>query len=313
MSDTDTCPFCNSNACDYHFKKDGRLLKCTQCGITFLEKKLWATEEEPNYYKNAQNYISAMHDPFRVKISRDRALSLIARICHYFQNKHETKWLDVGANNGLLVEELLNASYNAEGLELNESLVALAQSRKLPVRQCDITNLSRTRPSEYDVISAVDVFEHLPQPIKFLESMKNLIKNNGLLVLEIPNIESFLARHHKMQWRYVDREHLHYFSQKTLRNLLMKYGFTIERVYTTNPFLVTMSMKKLLHYYVPRSIDGDRLQRALKGVTVPVDYHDVKKTLHFTALRSLIKKLLIAGIHLLHREDFILVIARNNK
>ncbi len=301
------CVFCNSNKFTEFFSDDDRFFKCAGCHVVLLDEKLWATNMMPDYYANANNYIHANQDPSYHFLGKKRARDLIEKIKKYSLKKEETKWLDVGANYGILVEELIKNGFNASGIELNKNLVSLAHERGLPIECADVISL-REQETKYNVISAIDVLEHLPRPIDFLVDARKLLVSNGLLILEVPNIESYLARKHKAQWKYVDHEHLHYFSVAAITKLLKNHGFKVERIYTTNPFLCSFSITKLIHYFIPRKLSGDRLSRPLKAQHSVLSENNKQHT--FGLLRKLIKSILIYGIKFLKREDFILIIAK---
>jgi SAM-dependent methyltransferase len=77
----------------------------------------------------------------------------------------------------------------------------------------------------FDVITLWDVLEHTPDPIKVLEECNGLLKKNGLLVVNYPDIGSWLARIMKRRWVFLLSVHLFYFDRKTIKMSLNKTGF----------------------------------------------------------------------------------------
>ncbi len=87
-------------------------------------------------------------------------------------------------------------------------------------------------PEKVDVIFAGDLIEHLSNPGLFLECAAKNLKENGRLILSTPNAFNLFVMAEKLvkPEPTVNREHTCYFNQKTLRELLSRYGFTIEEV-----------------------------------------------------------------------------------
>lgn len=84
----------------------------------------------------------------------------------------------------------------------------------------------------FDVIFAGDLIEHLSNPGLFLERCKNLLKPGGSLILTTPNCFNLFNLAEKMT-KYeptVNADHTCYFNSKTLKVLLAKNGFEVERV-----------------------------------------------------------------------------------
>jgi 2-polyprenyl-3-methyl-5-hydroxy-6-metoxy-1,4-benzoquinol methylase len=283
---------------------------CPVCQVVTLKKEFWATEEQGDYYNNAQNYNSAPTDQEYIKIGSNRAKYLHTIVSKYINLSPEKKWLDIGANYGLLVQYLIKKNLCVWGIEVNHNLVISARQRNLPITNHTVEQFLDKHNVELDIVSAIDVLEHIPEPDTFLNSVNQLLLVDGLLVLEVPNLKSFMAQSHGAQWKYVDREHIHYFTEESLKRILSIFGFDIIYIATSNPFLESFSIKKLLQYFSPSIQPGDRLSRPLKSKLPRYreDSNHQKKSI----LRLLLRKVLIYFIRVLKREDFLLIIARKH-
>lgn len=308
--ETHSCPICNSSKVFPYFDTDERVVQCKDCHTVTLARVLWATEEAPDYYVDASNYVASAQNNTHLEEARKGAYDLIGFISTFAKNFPSKTWLDVGAHAGTFVEALRREGYDAEGVEMNAELVESAKARGVPLHQGDATKVLKEKKEKYNVVSAIDVLEHLPDPAEFLCTVQGSIVNEGLLMLEVPNIESFLAKHHGLQWKYIDREHLYYFSPKTITKLLERSGFKVEKTIVYNPLLYSMSIRALSHYFVPRSLKGDRLKRPLKGLGEMPEVEVPAYSFLQRRMRAIIREILIGLIRLLHREDFIVVIAR---
>ena len=86
-------------------------------------------------------------------------------------------------------------------------------------------------PKSFDVVRMSHVLEHLPDPMPELRRMHEILKDDGLLAIMIPNIGSALAHRFGDCWFALDApRHLYSFSRKTVTKLLEKVGFRVERI-----------------------------------------------------------------------------------
>jgi hypothetical protein len=79
----------------------------------------------------------------------------------------------------------------------------------------------------FDAISMWDVLEHVRDPITFLAAAASLLKSQGYLALNVPNLDSLPARLLGRSWPLVLPEHLNYFNKKSLRLAVQKAGMRL--------------------------------------------------------------------------------------
>jgi SAM-dependent methyltransferase len=77
-----------------------------------------------------------------------------------------------------------------------------------------------------DIALLFHVLEHTSDQIGFLRNIKNVLKKNGYLIVEVPNVEEVMLEtcptYNDFYWMPV---HPHYFNNKTLEYILRKAGF----------------------------------------------------------------------------------------
>ena len=79
-----------------------------------------------------------------------------------------------------------------------------------------------------DVVAAIDVLEHLVDPIEMLKKINSKIKKGGKIFLTYPHSESFKSKILKDRWSMVSPlAHIHYFSKKSTKIMLEKAGYKI--------------------------------------------------------------------------------------
>lgn len=86
-------------------------------------------------------------------------------------------------------------------------------------------------PSFFDVITAFQVLEHLPDPAGDLQRLYGFLKPGGIVLIEVPNIATWSVALLGSRHRHFTSDHLTFFSPRTLRALLGKRGFEVLEVY----------------------------------------------------------------------------------
>lgn len=138
-------------------------------------------------------------------------------------SSNKRRHLDIGCAFGYMMKAAQSAGYESQGLEISP---AADEAIKLGYDVCKVMLEDALFPAErFDLITAVDVFEHIPEPRKWLEECKRILKRGGVLMLVTPNCSSLPARIRKGNWPHYKVEHLHYYSLRTLKRLLLNIGF----------------------------------------------------------------------------------------
>jgi len=91
----------------------------------------------------------------------------------------------------------------------------------------DVLHEDTFPPAFFDVVTAFQVFEHLPDPAGDLGRLYRMLKPGGVILIEVPNIATwsvFLLRKHH---RHFVPDHLTFFSPQTLTRLLREKGFQV--------------------------------------------------------------------------------------
>lgn len=135
--------------------------------------------------------------------------------------------LDVGCGKGRFVTVSNHAGWDAVGQDFSSSQAGFA-TRRSGVKIWNGELKEFPNKNSFDVVSAWHVLEHTTSPIEFVETMKSLIKKNGVIVLEVPNFQSWQSRIGMGRWFQLDvPRHLWHFSPEGLEQLLKKNGFSV--------------------------------------------------------------------------------------
>jgi SAM-dependent methyltransferase len=99
----------------------------------------------------------------------------------------------------------------------------------ITIRQGSVFDQPYERAS-FDVITLWDVIEHTLDPRQMLDRCHELLKPGGCLIVNYPDIGSWIARALGRRWLFLTSVHLYYFDRRTIARMLESTGFSVERV-----------------------------------------------------------------------------------
>jgi 2-polyprenyl-3-methyl-5-hydroxy-6-metoxy-1,4-benzoquinol methylase len=199
------------------------LVKCKKCQMTYMNPRFNENEIKDFYGKDY--FIFDDIKNIRQLIYAQNTISDIKR----FKNKG--KLLDIGSAKGLFLLVAKKHGFNVEGLEISEYAANFTKDVfGIETKIGRVENVDLPE-NEFDIITMFDVIEHFQNPKESLKKIKSALKDDGILVIDTPNIESIYSRFRGSDWGGFGKFHLHYFSKATLTRLLWDVGF--------NPILVT--------------------------------------------------------------------------
>lgn len=117
--------------------------------------------------------------------------------------------LEVGCGTGAFLVRARDAGHVVKGIEISEDAVSAARARGLAVEPIGLWQAAQRYPGHFDVVCAFQVLEHSPNPLAFCQGVLQLTRPDGLVVLSVPNQNSFLRNlqdildfppHHMTRW-----------------------------------------------------------------------------------------------------------------
>lgn len=160
-------------------------------------------------------YASEVADP-SISIRRFEWAGITAAVNALVPLRPETRWLDMGCGLGGLVSWLRALGVEAHGAEEGWAADRCAE-RGIPI----IDPLGCQ--GAYDVITCVEVIEHVVEPIPFLETVRALLRPGGLLWLTTGNSRRWAGR--LQEWNYVIPEiHVSFFQPHTMSIAMTRAG-----------------------------------------------------------------------------------------
>lgn len=135
--------------------------------------------------------------------------------------------LEIGCNDGVLLEPLSKLGANVEGVDPAKNIVKLAKDKGLNVYEeyfNDETFGGEEFKSKYDLVLSNNTFAHIPDIQSVVRGVKHVLKPNGDFVFEVHYLQSLIDG---KQWDNIYHEHIYYHSITGLNNLFQKYGMTL--------------------------------------------------------------------------------------
>ncbi len=224
------CPFCKLPA-NYIFSIDRfspsfDIYKCEFCNLLLKKEKIknYKVFYNQGYYtgKNEYHYLDERkYEKFFKEVWQ-------ARIHTIKQYKFPpAKVLDVGCSFGGFVKTLLENGYDAQGIDISDFAIKEAKKNvilKNRVYCRDLLDLSSK--NKYDVITLIEVLEHLSQPDLVFQKISEILNPGGLLLIQTANFDGLQAKLQGRRYHYFLPGHLFYYSKSNLISFLKNYGFT---------------------------------------------------------------------------------------
>lgn len=223
------CPSCGITSHVFFCKKKGHdIYRCRKCKMLSMYPVPQSTAHiyEDDYFSGGQKgfgYVNYDED-------KEPMRKVFEEYVHRIKNKRGEKGilLDVGAATGFFMSIAEGMGWKTKGVEISKYAAMLAQDKGLDVIHGSIENM-KVSPQFFDVVTMWDVVEHMPDPIVNLKIAHDILKPEGLLVLNTPDSGSLYAKLLGKRWHLlVPPEHIHYFNNKSIESVLSICGFETE-------------------------------------------------------------------------------------
>ena len=213
-------------------KDNYKIYRCTSCGHIQLLPRPGMEEDREYYNKDSQE--KAIRSKVNLDSQRINSKYDVNRRADFIEGKfpRDFEILDIGCGYGFFLEEMSRRGYMIKGVEVSKERRDLAGK----IVNCDILDINfaeatNTKMEKVEVATLFHVLEHTADPISFCRNIKRVIKKNGYLIVEVPNVEELMLEtcpeYNDFYWI---RAHLHYFNNKTLEFVLKNAGFKVENL-----------------------------------------------------------------------------------
>lgn len=257
-----TCYLCHHKKTELCFQKLGYdVYYCPKCTLYFLD---FGNDYDKFIKKYYQEGFFKGDKIFRAyaDYEGDKPIELrnMARyLRHILKYKNSGRLLDAGCALGFLLEIAQKKGFEVSGLDVSTYAVKIA--RKKFGKWIYYSSLSKAKlPHKYfDAITLFDLIEHLKKPREDLRNLRNSLKNDGLLIIQTGDAGSAWARILGKNWHfYAPPQHLFFFNQKTITQLLTQAGFEVLKIEKHGKWVSLRYLFHMMRYIQKQSI-GDFL------------------------------------------------------
>jgi 2-polyprenyl-3-methyl-5-hydroxy-6-metoxy-1,4-benzoquinol methylase len=226
----------------YGHPEEFSVSRCVACGFMSTEPRL-AASDLPDLYARYYPRRRATAEGVRQSVAADDiaapgALSAARRrgtwSAHY-EVRPGMRVLDYGCGECASLLEIKALGAEPYGLEVDPTVRELADALGVRVHVGTLATLPEPEGS-FDAVTLSQVIEHVTDPEDLLRGLHAKLKPGGMLVLTTPNSRSLTRALLGKRWLHWHMPfHQNHFTPKSLRHLLERTGFDIDRMETYTP------------------------------------------------------------------------------
>ena len=244
-ADTAFCPYCsgigkffvsstdtNRGTTDAHFD----YYQCKECGLVFMHP---LPKNMRPYYEGGYQTI-----PNNLSELREIAAKERYRMKPILKHKSGGKLLEIGPWMGIFACNAKDAGFDVAAIEIDPTCVDFLNN-VVGVRTIQSSNPAETLAAmdeKFDVITLWHSLEHIPTPWLVVQRAAERLAPGGILLIAIPNIESYEFSLLRRSWVHLDcPRHLYFYPIQSLLKLCSDNGLASLEVTTSDELSDTLS------------------------------------------------------------------------
>jgi 2-polyprenyl-3-methyl-5-hydroxy-6-metoxy-1,4-benzoquinol methylase len=232
LQSCDLCGSASREAKELFIKYGLPVVRCPRCGLLYVNPRLrqdllWQRYSN-DYFLN--EYLP-VHGTYDELANYHAHAGYLNEISLYVPARG--RLFDVGCATGLFLAAARLDNWDVMGNELNSFAADYAlQNFNIQVLAGNFETLDLPKGS-FDAVTMWETIEHVESPRRVLRKAAELVHPGGVLALSTPNAASLSFRFLQDRWWIMaPREHLFYFTPKTITDLLNQTGFEVKKLYT---------------------------------------------------------------------------------
>jgi len=234
-------------------KENFKIIDCEICGFKHLDP-IPSKEKIKEYYERQyyQEKIPKLLDPQKeakeLRWSTLKYRDSLSTLNGYIGDRSK-RLLDIGCGNGFFLKFMKENGWEVFGIEPSPKASEYARSLDLNVFNITLEEFTNDKWFNYfDFINLKCVLEHIQNPVEVLKICKSLLKDSGMIRIEVPNdFNTLQLQVHKLgkpQWWIAIPDHINYFNFYSLEKLLENLGYEIVLITTDFPMELFLLMSE---------------------------------------------------------------------
>lgn len=143
--------------------------------------------------------------------------------------KSKGRVLDVGCSNGVFLDLFKKRNWQTWGVDPSEN-AEIARIKGHRISNDSFENVSLQK-NYFDLVILNHTLEHMDNPRAIIKKAYTLLKNGGILFIDVPNKGSLLSKLLGNKWPYLlPDEHKSQFTKKSLYKMVSYAGFKVEKI-----------------------------------------------------------------------------------
>lgn len=253
-----TCNLCELTEFEVLLIEDGiNVVKCKNCGFaysqTLPEKVFERKEKAEDIFTETEKQKKRVYIQVLERIKAKKSGSLI----------------DIGCRTGNFMLLCKREDFQpVVGVEISEKFAKFAHALGFKVFNCSLEETTLPDQS-FDIITYLETLEHINTPVQELTEAHRILKNNGIIVVEVPNLTFQLFKVKVSRFFHIghfglkSHDHVVHFTEKTIRAALAKAGFKNIRTTPRERYIGA----ELPIYFKALSVLHNRFSRLVSGVS----------------------------------------------
>ncbi|MEI0537724.1 class I SAM-dependent methyltransferase [Brachyspira pulli] len=241
------------------------IVACNDCGFIFNNTN-WVQEDYDKYYSDTTKYSSSFTSGAGglSELDKIRYNGIIDRI-EKFINK-DSSIVDIGCAKGGLLRTFQDRGHNnLYGIEASHDAIKKLNQYNIDGKDYSIFDLKNIN-KKFDVVILSQVLEHIYDLKKVKEIINNILNENGILYIDIPDGTSYI-KNRLAAYYYFDLEHINHFSLITLEylfdnfKLVEKNSFYFDNISNIKSYIIYGIFKKGTKSVINKSKDYEAINK----------------------------------------------------
>jgi len=230
-------------------QEDFNIVQCTNCGFCFTHPvpneaqigRYYQSEDYVSHTNTNKGIINRLYQLLKKRTIRQKGTQIIKQ-----SGKKTGTLLDYGCGTGSFLAHMKSLGWDTIGLEPSPDARKVAHN-EYGLNLQPIEDIWNLRSKSVDVITLWHVLEHVHRLNDTIAQLTHLLKDDGLLVIAVPNVTAWDAQHYQQFWAAYDvPRHLYHFSIGTMERLMAKHQLIVyeRKLMPFDAFYVSMLSEK---------------------------------------------------------------------